>query len=108
MIHSKESKPTDSHGVICETTKMATSDFGICDFQRADYTFSGGSFSFKPTNSSDEIKCSEVVQAGFLDIKIRNFHGLYINGQKFCNTQISIGPIHFFLHQSGENISEYF
>ena len=67
MIHSKESKSTDSHGVICETTKMATPDIGIC------YFFSDGehgSFGFKPTNSSDEIKCSQLVQAGFLDIKV--------------------------------------
>ena len=68
MIHSKESKSTDSHGVICETTKMAISGFGICDFV-ADEWSEYGSFSFKPTNSSDEIKCSQLVQAGFADIK---------------------------------------
>ena len=30
-----------------------------------------------------------------------------VNGQKFFNTEISIAPIRIFLHQSGENISEY-
>ena len=76
MIHSKESKSTDSHGVICETTKMAISDFGICDFTVDE--FGGyGSFSFKPTNSSDEIKCSQLVQAGFLDIKKKLFYFIH-------------------------------
>ena len=70
MIHSQESKSTDSHGVICETTKMAISDFGICDFEEPYGSDESGSFSFKPTNSSDEIKCSQLVQAGFLDIKV--------------------------------------
>ena len=67
-IHWWESKPTDIHGVICETTKLATSDFGICDFE-TDQLGHYGLFSLKPTNSSDEIKCSKIVQAGFSNTK---------------------------------------
>ena len=62
----------DIHGVICETTKLATSDFGICDFEEpkaGEY----GSFSFKGTNSSDAIKCSQLVQTGFLDLKFQTY-----------------------------------
>ena len=64
-IQSQESKSSDIHGVICETTKLATSDFGtggICDFES--YWDVYGSFSFKQTHSSDEIKCSQLIQAG--------------------------------------------
>ena len=72
-IHWWESKATDIHGVICETTKLATSDFGICNFKRSGDYFDGeyGSFRFKPTNSSDEIKCSQLVQTGFLNLKFQ-------------------------------------
>ena len=73
MIHSQESKSTDSHGLICETPKMSISDFGICDFTADEYG-QYGSFSFKPTNSSEKIKCSKLVQTGFHNIK---FHILY-------------------------------
>ena len=61
-IHWQESEPTDIHGVICETTKVATSDFGICDYEADSWH---GSFSFKGTNSSDEIQCSQLVKTGF-------------------------------------------
>ena len=72
-IHWWESESTDIHGVICETTKLATSDFGICDFVADENTSwsTYGSFSFKPTNSSDEVKCSHVVQTGFLNLTVR-------------------------------------
>ena len=63
-IQLKESKSFDIHGVICETTKLATSDFGICDFE-LDLSQWFGSFSLKPTNLTDDIKCSQLVQTGF-------------------------------------------
>ena len=51
---------------------MASSDLDICDFKEyGDYRFGKdssypqGSFSFKPTNLSDEIKCSKLAQTGF-------------------------------------------
>ena len=75
-IHWKESEPKDIHGVICETTKLATSDFGICEFDRQiDDLFGGiyGSFSLKGTNSSEEIKCSQLVQTGFQDLKLQTY-----------------------------------
>ena len=59
------------HGVICETTRLATSDFDFCDFETS-YLGDYGSFSFKPINSSDQIKCSKFVQTGFQDIKMPN------------------------------------
>ena len=44
-----------------------TSDFGICDFVADQgYQYAGyGSFSFKPTNLSDDVKCTQLVQTGF-------------------------------------------
>ena len=63
-IRLKESKSIDTHGVICETTKLATSDFGICNFE-VDVSQFFGSFSLKPTNLTDDIKCSQLVQTGF-------------------------------------------
>ena len=47
---------------------MATSDFGICDFV-ADESGEYGSFSFKPTNLSDDVKCSQLVKTGFSNVK---------------------------------------
>ena len=50
---------------------MATSDFSTCDFKNyRDIQFFQfyGSFSFKPTNLSYEIKCSKLVQTGFLSM----------------------------------------
>ena len=50
---------------------MATSDFSTCDFENyRDIQFFQfyGSFSFKPTNLSYEIKCSKLVQTGFLSM----------------------------------------
>ena len=55
------------HGVICETTKLAISDSGYCDFKTGEYD-SSGSVSFKPINSSDQIKCSKLLQTGFQDL----------------------------------------
>ena len=68
MIHLKESKSTDIHGVTCETTKMSTSDFSKCDFEQ-DEGGQYGSFSFKPINSSDDVQCSQLLQTGFKNIK---------------------------------------
>lgn len=53
---------------------MATADFSFCDFKTNDsgvygYGSFSGSFSFIPTNSSDEIKCSKLVQTGFQNKK---------------------------------------
>ena len=70
-IHSKKSQSTDIHGVICETKKLATSDFSVCDFEYStdtDYENNivyYGSFSFKPTDLSYEVKCSKLIQTGF-------------------------------------------
>ena len=46
--------------------KLASSHFDTCDFEDSGYY---GSFSFKPTNSSYAVKCSQYVQAGFSDAK---------------------------------------
>ena len=72
-IHCKESKPTDIHGVTCESKKLATSDFGLCDFEDWRYDVSKrmynyGSFSLISTNLSNDVKCSRLVQAGFLKL----------------------------------------
>ena len=68
-IHCKESKPTDIHGVTCESKKLTTSDFGLCDFKNWRSDSRKGWFKFKPTNLIDEVKCSQLVQAGFLNVK---------------------------------------
>ena len=65
-----ESKASDIHGVICETTKHATSTGGICEFKNV---FSYGSsdqsgwLRFKPNefNTESEIKCFKQVKPGF-------------------------------------------
>ena len=53
---------------------MATSDSRICDFYESKYGSGGsngyGSFSFKPTNSSGVIKCTQYFQTGFYDYTI--------------------------------------
>ena len=57
------------HGVICETTKLATSGFGFCDFvvhnEGHHMGYQYGSFSFNGKKSSGAIKCSQLVQTGF-------------------------------------------
>ena len=42
--------------------------FRACDFETDGDQY--GSFSFKPTNSSEKIKCSKFVQTGFQNIEI--------------------------------------
>ena len=66
QIHSKESKSADIHGVICETTKLAsnlTSNF--CNFKVHGGLKQHGTFSFMPTNMSEEVKCFQLVQTRF-------------------------------------------
>ena len=57
------------HGVICETTKYATSTAGICDFVDffTDISTGLGSFRFNPNqfNTKSEIKCLQQVKSGF-------------------------------------------
>ena len=69
------------HGVICETTKLATSDFSACDFE-TDRDGEYGSFSFKPTNSTEKIKCSKFVQTGFQNIEIS--YNIYSRKLQYC------------------------
>ena len=61
-IRRSENQPTDLHGVNCETSKIATSTAGICDFD-----ILTGSFSFKPkeTQLESEVKCFQPFKPGF-------------------------------------------
>ena len=81
-IHLKESKSTDIHGVICETTKLATSKFETCDFETSGWWGEYGLFSFKPTNSSDKIKCSKLFKTGLQNIEISYL--IYSRKLQYC------------------------
>ena len=67
----KDSKASDIHGVICETTKHATSTVGTCKFDFPHGYPTYGSFSFKRNESDKEskIKCFQQVKPGF-EVKI--------------------------------------
>ena len=66
-IQGKESKSSDIHGVICETTKYATATVGICEYNDVFSSDSVGSFRFKPKKSdkNTEIQCFQQVKPGF-------------------------------------------
>ena len=64
LIPSKETKSSDIHGIICETTKFASLDTKMCQFVS---TWKSGSFSYKPnkiSNFKSQIKCFQSVKTG--------------------------------------------
>ena len=67
-IQGKDSKSSDIHGVVCETTKYATSTIGDCEFidVLSEYSNDPGSFRFKPKKSdkNTEIQCFQQVKPG--------------------------------------------
>ena len=69
-IQRKDSKASDIHGVICETTKHATSTVGTCKFDFPYGSPTYGTFSFKRNESEKEskIKCFQQVKPG-LEVK---------------------------------------
>ena len=67
-IQWKDSKASDMHGVICETTKHATSTVGICEFVDVfGIADAPGSFRFNSdeSNKNTDIKCFQQVKPGF-------------------------------------------
>ena len=67
-IQWKDSKASDIHGVICETTKHATSTVGICEFVDVwGNVYTPGSFRFNSdeSNKNTDIKCFQQVKPGF-------------------------------------------
>ena len=89
----EETKSSDVHETICETTKFATSAAPVCDYEEQLIWFDTnmGSFSFKPneTDPRTEIKCYQPVKPAFSYCCFNNFDNisLVVGSGKFIRSE---------------------
>lgn len=92
-IQRKDSKASDIHGVICETTKHATSTVGTCKFDFPYGSPTYGTFSFKRNESEKEskIKCFQQVKPG---LEVKNTFFVETISQNFFKCSISLATLY--------------